>query len=210
MKTVFVLFDSLNRRVAVVNPGLGAPSAVMALGHAVRDGHRDFWFLGACGGLHRTLRIGDIVLVDPATSEEGTSPLYTRKGPKHSPDPIITDALGEAAREIGVSVRRGGILSTDAPYRESAAKIREYRSDGFLGVDMEVSALLAVARVRKVRIAGLLVVSDTLGEIWTVGWHWKAFTRGEDSARKVLLRTALGRKACSYAEWYIGVIGLGL
>lgn len=183
------------RPVALVNPGIGAPCAVLALEHAVHDGHRQFWFLGACGGLHPELRIGDIVLVEQAISEEGTSPLYTKRGPKHSPNPAFTEALAETAGRMRVKVRRGGVWSTDAPHRETSTKIRRYRSVGFLGVDMEVSALLAVARVRNVRIGGLLVVSDTLGDKGTVGWHWKAFRRGEDSAREVLIETALKQQA---------------
>ena len=39
------------------------------------------------------MRIGDIVLVDPATSEEGTSPLYTMKESFLGPHPLAVDRL---------------------------------------------------------------------------------------------------------------------
>lgn len=180
------------RPVALLNPGIGAPSSVLAFEHAIRGGHRNFWFLGACGGLKPDLRIGDVVLAEAAVSEEGTSRLYTRRGPEHAADPALTRALADAAARTGIAVRRGRVWTTDAPYRETDAKIRRHRAGGVLCVDMEVSALFAVARVRSVRVAGLLVVSDTLGDVRTVGWHWKAFRRGEDSARAVLLEAALG------------------
>ena len=197
------------RPVALLNPGIGAPSSVLAFEHAIRAGHRDFWFLGACGGIQEDLRIGDVVLVDAAVSEEGTSRLYTRRGPEHAADPALTRVLAAAAARTGTAVRRGRVWTTDAPYRESAAKVRRYRAGGILGVDMEISALFAVARVRSVRVAGLLVVSDTMGDVRTVGWHWKAFRRGEDSARALLLEAALGRREAAHSWGAVGGRGDG-
>lgn len=179
------------KKVAAADPFIGAPASVLVLEEALVRGYKDFLFVGACGGLQRTLRVGDIVLPDEAISEEGTSRLYTRSGPRFRPDPGLSQLLEWTARVEGVEVKRGPIWTTDAPYRETPAKIKRYSRLGAIGVDMETSALFAVARVRKARMAGILVVSDLLLDEWVIGWKRKAFRDGEGSATRIVLETAL-------------------
>ncbi len=179
------------QKVAIAYPLLGAPAAILVLEEAIMRGYRDFFFLGSCGGLDKDLHIGDIVLPDEAISEEGTSQLYTSSGPRFSANIGLTKLIESTADEIGMAVRRGTVWSTDAPFRENPAKIRKFRRLGAIGVDMETSALFAVAKVRRARMAGLLVVSDLLHDEWIVGWNRKTYQRGEDKARNVLLEAAI-------------------
>ena len=46
--------------------------------------------------------------------------------------------------------RQGTSWTIDAPYRETVAEIRRYRQEGVATVDMEASALFAVAAYRGV------------------------------------------------------------
>ena len=154
-------------------------------------GYRDFLFLGSCGGLDTDMHIGDIVLPEEAISEEGTSKLYTSSGPRFSANIELTNLFESTAEEIGIAVRRGTVWTTDAPFRETPAKIRSFRRSGAIGVEMESSALFAVAKVRRARMAGLLVVSDLLHDEWIVGWNRKTYRRGEDKARNVLQEAAI-------------------
>ena len=182
------------RRIALVDPGIGAPAAVLTLEENRLRGYRDFLFLGACGGLEQDMRIGDIVLPDAAISEEGTSRLYTRSGPIFYPSPELVDVLELTAEEAGIKMKRGKIWTTDAPYRETPAKIWRFRRLGAMAVDMETSALFAVAKLRGARVAGLLVVSDLLHDKWVIGWHQRKYEKAEDEARDVIVRTALNLK----------------
>jgi len=179
------------RRVAVVNPGFGASAAVLTLEETFRRGYRDFLFLGACGGLAKDLKIGDIILPDEAISEEGTSPLYTSAGPRFKANAALADLLDSTAASLGSVVRRGLIWTTDAPYMETPAKITKYRKQGAIGVEMETSALFAVAGLRRARVAGLLVVSDLLHEEWIIGWNRKAYAVAEDRALEILMKSAM-------------------
>jgi purine-nucleoside phosphorylase len=156
-----------------------------------RRGYRDFLFLGACGGLSKDLRIGDIILPEESISEEGTSPLYGLSGPRFKADAELADLLESTAKGLGTEVRRGLIWTTDAPYMETPAKIRRYRKQGVIGVEMETSALFAVAKLRKARVAGLLVVSDLLHEEWITGWNKKAYSVAEDRALEVFMKAAM-------------------
>ena len=59
----------------------------------------------------------------------------------------------------------------DAPYRETKKEVVHYKKLGIATVEMEASALFAVASVRKVKVAAAFVVSDILGEKWDPQFH---------------------------------------
>jgi uridine phosphorylase len=58
----------------------------------------------------------------------------------------------------------GWTWTTDAPYRETAEEIEEYRRRGVLTVEMEAAALFAVACARNVRLASAVVLDAVFGE----------------------------------------------
>ena len=62
--------------------------------------------------------------------------------------------------------------TTDAPYRETVAKVARRREDGCATVEMETAAFYAVARFRGVRMVQLLYAADDVsGETWDErGW----------------------------------------
>ena len=58
----------------------------------------------------------------------------------------------------------------DAPYREHKERVALYRDAGVLSVDMEVSALYAVAKHRGIQCAAILAISDELYKPWRIGF----------------------------------------
>ena len=60
----------------------------------------------------------------------------------------------------------GTSWTIDAPYRETRKEIEYYRKQGVATVEMEASALFALAKVRKIKIASAFVISDTLLKEW--------------------------------------------
>ena len=88
----------------------------------------------------------------------------------------------------GEAFHAGKVWTTDAPYRETEAKVREYGSQGILAVEMEMSALFTVARFRGVALAGLLVVSDELSNLtWRHGLRDNRFRRNRHKAVRAAL-----------------------
>jgi uridine phosphorylase len=151
----------------IVGP-IGAPSTVATLEVAIALGVRTILFFGICGSLQPELRIGDLVLVEEALREEGTSYHYL---PPEEPAVAAPGPLAAAARLLeagGQPHRRGLIWTTDAPYRETRTKVSRLAAAGVLGVEMETSAVYALAQFRGVEALSLQVVSDQLvGERWT-------------------------------------------
>jgi purine-nucleoside phosphorylase len=134
------------------------------------------------------VKIGDWLLPDYARSEEGTSVHYPMKSEKFSPDADLLARLQDHCQQTGVPVRLGPIWTTDALLRETVHKIRAYGKDGLLAVEMELSALFHVAAYRKVRLVGLLVVSDELFTLkWQPGFGSTSFKRSCNQACQTIL-----------------------
>jgi purine-nucleoside phosphorylase len=58
----------------------------------------------------------------------------------------------------------GSVWSTDGVYRETRSKFRRFRKAGVLCVDIETSAIFAVAKYRNVEAASTQIISDILTE----------------------------------------------
>jgi uridine phosphorylase len=173
--------------VAVVGPMCGAPYAVMVLEELIFSGAKKIIYLGWCGSIQMHLRIGDLLLPDSAVSEEGTSAHYPLRPPCFKPSGLVFEALEESLAASSVCFRRGPVWSTDAPYRETKEKIMAYQRQGVLGVEMELSALFAAARFRKVDLGALLVVSDELGSLcWKRGFSHPRFKSSRKIAARVM------------------------
>ena len=74
-------------------------------------------------------------------------------------------------KKKGLQFFRGVTWTIDAPYRETKAELQHYKKLGISTVEMEASAMFAVAKYRKVKIASAFVVSDILGTKWVPKFH---------------------------------------
>ena len=159
------------RTFALAGPFIGAPHAVMGMEKVIALGVKRIWAFGWCGSLRPSLTMGDLVIPAGALSEEGTSPHYPIGGRQPASDETLNRALEASLHEKGRAFLKGPVWTTDAPYRETPEKVLAYRERGALAVEMEMSALMTVAIYRKVRMAGLLVVSDELFDLrWRPGF----------------------------------------
>ena len=62
-----------------------------------------------------------------------------------------------------IRVIEGKIWTTDAVYRETYGKVKLMQERGCIGVDMELSALLALAKYRDVKFFQFLIGDDAVG-----------------------------------------------
>jgi hypothetical protein len=93
-------------------PGFGAPTAVMTLEELVAFGIRRFVNLGAAGGIHRSMSVGDIVVCDRAIRDEGTSHHYLADEQYASSCPELTGSLCTAMERRGIRYSRGTSWTT--------------------------------------------------------------------------------------------------
>jgi uridine phosphorylase len=167
---------------ALAGPMLGAPQTVLVIEKMIALGVRKFVVLGWCGSLLPEVRIGDIVLPCGAISEEGTSSHYP--GAECVPSRELFDSLKSAVSSAGRTIHEGTVWTTDAPFRETCAKVKAFQAQGVLSVDMETSALFSVSRFRGVDLAEVLVVSDELSTLkWVHGFGNPVF---HESRKRVI------------------------
>jgi len=163
--------DKILPPVTLAGPFVGAPHAVIGLEKLIVLGASKIWVMGWCGSLQPDLNIGDLVVPIHAVSEEGTSRHYPAPGEKFRSDSGLNRMLISAIAHTGRECAKGDIWTTDAIYRETPEKVRRFQELGVLAVDMEISALMAVAAYRSTALAALLVVSDELSDLkWKPGF----------------------------------------
>nr|WP_320011398.1 nucleoside phosphorylase [uncultured Desulfobulbus sp.] len=162
-----------NERFFLVGPAVGAPMAAICLEKLVALGARKIVVYGWCGSLAPELRIGELFLPEFGLSEEGTSAHYPVTSP---PDHRLQQQVRELLTGEQESPKTGGVWTTDGLYRETRDKVASYAGQGILAVDMEYTALQAVASFRQVQLGCAFLVSDELfGDRWEAGYRHKSF-----------------------------------
>ena len=143
--------------------GIGSPHAVTLMEELIGLGGKEFIIVGTAGGLQNF----GIFLCNKAIRDEGTSYHYIPTGKYSFPNDNLSKRFGKSIKKFGLDFEEGATWTIDAPYRETKAEVQHYKKEGVKSVEMESSALFAVAQVRKVKIAAAFVVSDLLG---SDGW----------------------------------------
>jgi len=146
---------------------VGAPAAVMTLEELIACGARTVFEVGASGGLQTFLQPSNIIVVTEAIRDEGTSYHYLPPNVKVESSPRLRSKLIKRLNEGKIKHFVGSVWSTDGVYRETRKKFFKFRDGGVLAVNMETSAIFAVAKYRNVEAASAQVVSDVLSE---TGW----------------------------------------
>jgi uridine phosphorylase len=121
------------------------------------------------GILQPDLDPGDIVVIDKAIRDEGTSYHYLPPDKYVNADAVLADELVGAIRARGGKCSRGTTWTTDAPFRETVEEIRQYQSEDVKTVEMESAGLFTVGQVRSIPTVSVLVGMDKLAECrWQV------------------------------------------
>jgi uridine phosphorylase len=154
-------------RLAVLHSGVGAPLAAGLLEEVVAMGCRKFIVCGGAGALRQDLTLGHLVVVSSSLRDEGTSHHYLPAARHIDADPAARTVLEQVLTETSVPFVTGRTWTTDAPYRETPAKIASRKAEGCLVVEMEAAALAAVARFRGVPLVQVVYCGDDLsGQSW--------------------------------------------
>ncbi|MEA3469322.1 MAG: nucleoside phosphorylase [Thermodesulfobacteriota bacterium] len=169
----------------VAGPALGAPMAAMVLEKLIVLGANSVVMAGWCGAVDSDLSVGDTVLGGVAHPGEGTSRYYSNDD-VCEPSSRLLENLQTSFNMIAPVP----VWSTDAPYRESRKMLKALAGQYHVSVvDMEYSALCAVAAFRGIDFASLFLVSD---ELWQTDWHpgfnGKVFKRKSKAQIKQLMQ----------------------
>lgn len=141
---------------------VGAPSCVALLEELRALGARQFVVFGNCGVLEKRISDCGIIIPTAALRDEGTSFHYAPPSDEIPANPKYRDVFEALLRETGVTFDTGKVWTTDAFYRETRDKVEKRKEQGCVCVDMECSALMAMAQFRQVDVFEFFYAGDNL------------------------------------------------
>ena len=156
-------------KVSVTSTGIGGPSASIAMEELTRCGADTFVRVGTCGGMQQDILGGDLIIATGAVRMEGTSREYAPIEWPAVPDFTVTQALVQAAQNLGKPWHAGVVQCKDSFYGQHSParmpvsyeleqKWEAWKRLGVLASEMESAALFAVAAARGVRCGSVFHV----------------------------------------------------
>lgn len=187
------LGEICGEKVLVMSTGMGGPSTAIGAEELVKLGVKKLIRVGSSGGMAVDVMPGDVVVVQAAIRQEGTSKEYVPVEYPAVADIDITIALRQAAKELGYTVHTGVVHCKDSFYGQRAPetmptapeleyKWRAWIAAGALCSEMETAALYTVAAVRRVRAGAVMIVMGNQ-ERERLGLPCTPWTNNEPSIR---------------------------
>lgn len=183
------IFEYKGEKIGFFISRAGAPAISMDLEELIYIGGKFFILVGGVGVLDNTIKRGDIIIPDGAIRDEGTSYHYFPPEKEVYPSKYLYEKLKNLCKSEGLKFYEGKVWTTDAIYRETSHRIREFRKKGAICVDMEASACFAVSNYRNVELAAIFYGGDHVGEE-----HWSF--RKEDLEKSKESEKTLFRVVC--------------
>lgn len=147
--------------VSIVNFSIGSPTAALIIELLATTNPTAVLLLGMCGGLHRSLAVGDFVLPTAAIRDEGASQHFMPMIVPALPTFKIQKFVSQILVEKGHDYRTGVVHTTDYRFWEFDEKFKaQLYEERALAIDMETSTLFVAGFASKVPIGALLLVSD--------------------------------------------------
>lgn len=151
--------------IALYMSRVGAPACTVSYEEITAMGLEKLIMFGTCGVLDKNISELAIIIPTAAIRDEGTSFHYLK--PKN--EIKINEKYKEQFKEIlnnkNCSYIEGKVWTTDAPYRETDKKITKMKKKGAICVDMECSAMNAVAQFRNKDFFHFFYAADNLDNI---------------------------------------------
>ena len=150
--------------IALFNAPVGASACVAILEDLIAFGMKKLVLFGTCGVLDETIKETSIIVPQMAIRDEGTSYHYLPASDEIEVNVGLHDFLTSFLTDKGISHTVGKVWTTDGIYRETAEKLYKRKKAGAICVDMECSAVAALANFRKISICHFFYAADHLSE----------------------------------------------
>ena len=136
------------QKVVLFNSYVGAAGCVAVIEDLFAMGLEKLVLLGTCGVLDKSIKDCSIVIPDRAVRDEGTSYHYMSACDELKVNEGYIDIFKEFLKENGITYSVGKAWTTDGIYRETRDKVNKRKAQGCICVDMECSAVVALAKFR--------------------------------------------------------------
>jgi len=146
------------KTIMVISTGMGGPSAAIAIEELFKTGVRNFIRVGTCGGMALPVVGGDVVIATGAIRMEGTTREYVPVEFPAVANLDITNALVQAAKNLGQKWHAGIVQCKDSFYGQHSPermpvgyelknKWDAWLKAGCLASEMESAAIFIVSQI---------------------------------------------------------------
>jgi len=154
-------------KVAFYLSRVGAPAVVMQMEEIFIMGLRKLMVMGSCGTLDSTIEFGNLIVPTSGIRDEGTSYHYFSAECLIEMQANVLEIITSTLDEKGYPYICGKTWTTDGLFRETKGKLEVRRKQGCIAVDMEYTAMQAVADYRGIEFGQILYSEDNLdSENW--------------------------------------------
>jgi AMP nucleosidase len=161
MGSMMSAIHSKKADVSIVDFSMGSPTAALIIELMAVIDPKAVLFLGMCGGLHRSLKVGDFILPTAAIRDEGSSQHFMPAQVPALPTFKVQKFVSQIMVEKGFDYRTGVIHTTDYRFWEFDQKFKaQLYEERALAIEMESATLFVAGFASKVPIGALLLVSD--------------------------------------------------
>lgn len=141
---------------------VGAPACIVQYEELFAMGLEKMVVFGTCGALDRSIDDLAIIIPNSAVRDEGTSYHYMKSSREVVVNPKYQEEFIKLLNEHDYSYIVGKAWTIDAPYRETRSKVAQRKNEGCICVDMECSAIAALAKFRNKEIFQFFYAADNL------------------------------------------------
>lgn len=173
--------------------------------HAV--GARTLFVSNAAGGINRTLRPGDLMIIEDQINLMGRSPLSgpqlpneTRFPDMSAPyDPALIAMLRDTALDAGIPITSGVYAALLGPSYETPAEVRMLEKLGADAVGMSTVPEVLVARALGMRVAGVSFITNV-----AAGMSNSPISHAEVLETTSRAEQSFGRLVCDFVQKLAG------
>ena len=148
--------------IALFMSRVGAPACVVQYEELFAMGLEKIVVFGTCGVLDKNIDDLAIIIPNAAIRDEGTSYHYLKSSREVAVNSKYKEEFVKLLKEHAYSYITGKVWTTDAPYRETRKKVIDRKEEGCVCVDMECSAISALAKFRNKEVFQFFYAADNL------------------------------------------------
>lgn len=167
---------------------VGAPACIGGVEELIAMGCKKLVVFGSCGVLNHEIADEHIIVPTSAMRDEGTSYHYMPPSDEIELDTDCVNSITSTIDALGYPYIKGKVWTTDAFYRETKAKLQTRKEQGCIAVEMECSALVAVAKFRGIQFGEFLYSADNLA---SPTWDARGLAHHHLSSREKFMALAL-------------------
>lgn len=173
--------DFLGEKIGFFNSYVGASSCVAVLEDIIAMGAENLLVFGTCGVLDNSIKETSIIIPNSAIRDEGTSYHYAPATNEIALNPTYRERFKNFLSHQSISYTEGKVWSTDGIYRETQSKMLARKAQGAIAVDMECSAIAALANFRQINHFQFFYSADNLD---SEKWDPRSLANDADLERK--------------------------